>query len=304
MNIFKPTTPQGGVLMGIMVAAFYGFYPPCLHIVYGMGASASFVALVVVWVRAMGLTGHCLLHRKPMFQTRDDIRQGLIGGFFQAISSGFTMLALHYLQGSLVVIILYTHTLMLMFYIIWRGEMAFNRNVLILTLVALIGLTLVLDVWNVTSATNLWGVLFSFIGAAAIVPRLYVYGTQTRDRDPAVVGAENFLIAAILTLPIIFIEMPVLPLQWAGYAWLLLGAVTLAAGTFYTFYGISIMGSFSWSLLQKLQPVYTALFSAFLIGEVLKWHQYFGMVLVMGCLTVYHFMKNRAKLNPLVDEND
>ena len=304
MQSQKLTTDRSGLALAVGVAILFGFYPPCLHVVYAAGGNASFVALVIVWARAMGLTIHCLIRRKPMFETREDIRQGFIGGFFQAISSGFTMLALDYLQGSLVVIILYTHTLMLLFFMVWKRDIKFSFLTMTIVATALTGLSLVLDIWHQQTGTNMLGMGFAFIAAAAIVPRLYVYGTQTMERDPAVVGAENFLIAAILTLPVLFIQIPAAPQTLAGNAWMFIGATTLATGTFYTFYGIAALGSFSWSLLQKLQPVFTALISALLISEILKPHQYVGMLLVLTSLVFYQFIMHRRRVAAGVSDND
>ena len=284
-----------GLALAVIVAGFYAFYPPSVHEVYLDGGNASFIALSIVWARALGLAGHCLWRGKKMFATRDNTRQGIIGGFFQAISSGFTMLAIHYLPGPLVVVILFTNPLLLKFYMVWRGDTRFDARILFLTVVALAGLALVLDIGHAQSATNLKGMVIAFIAAAAIVPRIYIYGRQTCERDAAVVGAENFLAAAIFTLPVIVLAWPQLPHSLAGLGWMALGAVTLAIGTFYTFYGIAALGSFSWSLSQKLQPVFTALAAALLIGDVLRWTQYAGMAVVLGSLAVYSLFDYRQK---------
>lgn len=286
-------THKSGYLLAVIVALLFGFYPACLHQAYADQGNAVFVCLAIVWTRALGLTIHCLLKRKPMFQTREDIKQGLIGGFFQAISSGCTMLALDYLQGSQVVMILFTSPLMLLFYSIWRGDFKFKFSTAVLTIAALAGLALVLDIAHAKPVDNILGMVLAFIAAIAMVPRLYVYGQQTRDRDPAIVGAENFLTAALLTLPLVFIQWPMPPHSLVGNGWLFLGCTTLATGTFYTFYGISKLGSFSWSLMQKLQPVFTALISAILIHEILKPQQYLGMAVVLVSLAFYQMMQKK-----------
>ena len=58
------------------------------------------------------------------------------------------------------------------------------------------------------------------------------------------------------------------------------------------FYAISLLGSFDYSLLSKIEPVFTALFSFLLLGEILKPLQYLGMVIVLGSLAMYQIVSN------------
>jgi drug/metabolite transporter (DMT)-like permease len=63
------------------------------------------------------------------------------------------------------------------------------------------------------------------------------------------------------------------------------------------FYGIALVGAFQFSLMVKLEPVFTALFSWVVLSEVLNFSQYFGMLLVVGSLIAYQYYeaKNATK---------
>jgi drug/metabolite transporter (DMT)-like permease len=202
-------------------------------------------------------------------------------------------MALERLPGPLVIIIFFTHTLMLLFYMAWRGEIKLDAVTVLTTLMALTGLSLVLDLWHQKSSAELWGIALAFGAAVTAVIRLYVYGHQVRTRHPVTVGAESFLIAAALRLCVLLFGKPVAPATLTGAGYAVLGCVAMALGTFGMFYGIMMLGSFRWSLYAKMEPVLTALFSALLIGEMLKPAQYGGMAVVLGSLILYQIVDGR-----------
>ena len=110
------------------------------------------------------------------------------------------------------------------------------------------------------------------------------------------VGAETFLATAVFMMVALFYDMPHVPVLLAGYGYALMGCVSLTVGTFAMFYGISLLGAFRWSLFLKLEPVFTALFSALFLGETLTLHQYAGIAVVVGSLALYQIIEHRRKI--------
>jgi hypothetical protein len=49
------------------------------------------------------------------------------------------------------------------------------------------------------------------------------------------------------------------------------------------------------SLFAKTEPIFTTLFSIWILSEGLKTSQYLGMVLVIGSLMVHQFLSHRKK---------
>ncbi|MES2208533.1 MAG: DMT family transporter [Pseudomonadota bacterium] len=288
---------QLGLFLAITAAVLFGIVPCAVRAVYADGGNAIFMMIVSIWARALGLLGYCIVMNKPMFQTREDCQQAVVGGVMQAFSSCGVMTALIFMPATLVIMVLMTHSLMLLFFLVWKGEVKLDAMTLITIIAALLGLSLVLDIWHKQPIENLWGIGIAFAAACAIVVRMYVYGKQTLERNPAVVGAENFLVAAIITLLVLVFKAPHLPNSITSYAWVALGCIATALATFMMFYGISLLGSFTWSLYSKLEPIFTALFSAWFIHEILKPHQYGGMLIVVTSLVVYQTMKTSVKVS-------
>lgn len=288
-----------GMVCALISAILYGLWPPCARGVYAEGGNATLVMLVNTFLRAVVMGLFCVVKKQRLFATRTDFRQGLFGGLFQALAVIGIYKATEYLPGPVAIIIIFSHTLMLLFFMAWRREIKLDVITVSSTIIALIGLTFVVDVWHHQSGGHLIGILCAFGAAIATVMRLYVFGQQTKDRHPIVVGAENFISASVFLLPFIFIELPQLPTSRLGYGYLTLGSTTSVVATFSMFYGISLLGAFRYSLLLKMEPLFTALFSIFLIGEILKPQQYLGMIFVIGSLVLYQVFdhrRNRLKI--------
>ncbi len=298
LSLFVKNHPRKtGVITAILASAVFGLYPATSRAVYADGGNAAAVILATAWARGLGLALYCLFARQRIFQTREDNKQAVIGGFFQACSNLGIFLALLYIPGPLVIIIVFTHTLMLLFYMAWRGEIKLDFLNIATTIVALLGLSFVLDIWHVQAKAHWIGMGLAFISALATVSRLYVYGHQTQVRPPIAVGAENLLVAAFLLLAVALFQAPHFPDTFMGNVYVAESCLSLTLGSFLMFWGISLLGSFQYSLMCKIEPVFTALFSVFLLNEVLGLYQYIGMALVLGSLAAYQIVcqKRRAK---------
>ena len=278
-----------GILITVFAAFAYGLYPPTARAAYAMQANVVAVILATTWLRALAQVVFCRLKKLPLF-VGGISKTNILGGFWQALSIIGIMGALQFLSGPVVILIVFTHTLMLLALLIYKKEMDFNLSILLSTIGALFGLGLVLGLWQADIEIIWAGVGLAFLSAIATFNRLYIFGKLTQNQHPIIVGAETFLMAAILLTGLLFWQMPVWPNQFIGFVWIGLSAVSLTMGTFAMFYGISLLGSFRYSLLAKLEPVFAAAFSVIFFGEHLTWQQYIGMILVLLSLAIYQYM--------------
>jgi drug/metabolite transporter, DME family len=288
-----------GILFALISASLMGLLPPASRAVYAEGGNAVSVMLANTIGRGLAMAVFCLVERRSMFTTRENIRQGLIGGLFQAIAIIGVYKATEHLPGPIVIIIVFTNTLMLLFFMAWRGDIKLDGVTILTTILALCGLSLVVGFWHQSSGSHVIGILFAFSAALATVMRLYVYGRQTKERHPIVVGAETFVPAAIFLLPFMLVQTPTLPITAIGYGYLFLGSVASVIGAFAMFYSISLLGAFRYSLFMKTEPIFTSLFSILLIHEILTPQQYIGMAIVVGSLAFYQISDHRRSRTSL-----
>lgn len=284
-----------GILLTILSAVLYGLYPSCARAVYADGGNEVFMMTLTTIMRTAGLYLFCLYMKQQIFQTRLHIRLGVQGGFFQALSALGIFSALNFLPGPVVLIIVFSHTILLMVYLMWRGDLKVEAGTIVTTVMALLGLTFVLDLWNQTTALSIPGFLFALMAALATLSRLYVYGEQTKIRSPAAVGTEAFVFSSLFLLLTFIYKLPAMPQSLEGIMWTIVGGVSMAVATVSMFYGIGLLGAFQFSLLLKLEPVFTSVFAAIILHEILAPHQYAGILLVIGSLVIYQLLEKRKK---------
>lgn len=282
-----------GLLFAVLSAVSFGFYPAAARYAYAEGANASFMMLLTTGTRMLAFWIFCRLAGKKLFADRPALKSGIVGGFFQAVTVGCIFASLLYIPGPVMIIIVFTHTLMLLLFMAWKREVRLDAATLLTTLAALLGLSFVLDLWSAYHSYSPLGMVLAFVAALATGTRLYVYGREMKTRNPAVVGAENFIFAVVFLLPVAAVMTPVGPGNFTGYCFALLAGLTQAAATFSMFYGIQALGAFRFSLFLKLEPVFTALFSIVLLHEVLAWHQYAGIAAVLASLVTYQYIETR-----------
>jgi len=289
-----------GISVAIATGMVFGLYPAASRAAYADGANTTFVLFLTTVIRTFMLLAFCGLTKKTLFSCSDHRKAALSGGFWQAISTVGIIASLIYIQGPILLTILFSATVMLLFFMAWRGEIKLDFNTLFSTFLVFVGLVLVLDVWHTQSSAQWIGCGLAFVAAFAAMSRVYVYGHQMKTRNPAVVGAEGFTVALILMLPLAFWMSPVAPINYTGWCWGLLASLSLGVGSFGMFYGLALLGPFRWSLFLKVEPVFTSLFSVLFLGEYLKWYQYVGILLVVGSLVVYQLVSQRKKVASLV----
>jgi len=290
-----------GFVLAVAAAAAMGLYPPCTRAAYADGANAVFIIIGSLFFRAISMASYCHYKRLKLFEPGRGRKEIIWGGFFQAVTMAGLFIAMIHMQGALVIIIFYIFPLLFWLLLVCRGETRFSALTVLWIVIALGGLSLVVDVWNRQATIDWLGVGLSLLAAVATVCRTYIYGRQLETKSPFVVGAENFLVAAVVSLLVLLWKFPVLPTTVGGYAWAGLGFLGSIVGSFGMFYGMMIIGPFKWSLFGKMEPVFVALFSALFLGEYLTTSQYIGMALVLGSLVAYQ-LTTRPKPVPETGE--
>lgn len=285
-------TPSRALLI-LMVALSFGFFPPAIRGAYADGANTTFIILLTTFMRAATMTGFCLLTRKKLLANRAELLTAASSGFIQAISIISILSSLLYLPGPVTIVLLFTSTLFLMGYMWLKNEIKIQPWMISTTILCILGITFVVDIWHTKTPDELTGFVLVAIAILATTARMYIFGKLTQRQNPAVVGAETFIFALLFLLPLALYQTPMAPHSYTGYGWALLSGISLSLGGFLMFYAISKVGAFHFSLYNKMEPVFTAIFSALLIGEILNWYQYFGMAIIIISLTSYQIWNHR-----------
>lgn len=288
-----------GILLAFSAAVIFGTHPNTTRLAFTDGANASFAFILASIIRAL-ITALCAFSKRvKLFPTHKTIKQSMVGGFVQALSSAIIVLSFTYIPGPVAIIILFSHTLMLLLFMAWKKEIALTKITLMSTILALFGLCLVVNLFSLSTSTlSPIGLILAFISAVLVAFRAYTYQLQLVGRPSSAVAAETMLFAAIFSLFIMFFQKPVMPEHWQGFAAICSAGLALGIGTVLMFWGISLMGTFQWSLFLKAEPIFTAIFAYVILNETLSISQYFGMAIVIASLISYQIgthRKNRKK---------
>ena len=284
-----------GFLLALLASMAFAFYGPATRGAYADGVSASFIILFTTFWRAASLGAETVRRRQSLFATADARRMACIGGFAQALSIIGILGALAYLPAPVMQTMLFFATIILMLLAVAKGEARLNAANILTTGVTIIALTFVVNVWHVETTYSASGYALGVLAVLATAGRVYVYGHQTKTRDPVVVGAESFLVAfGLLLLLLLFLPLDV-PGSSAGWFYAVLAALSLVLGTFGMLYSLSLIGSFRFSLMAKSEVMFNAVISVLLLGEMLEWHQYAGMAIAAVTLALYQVYETRQK---------
>ncbi len=293
--ISQPPGIQIGLAISVFAAISFGFYPAAAKAAYSAGANTTAVIVSTTFARALALVLYCLKTKKPIFPGPAFRKNALTGGLCQALSILGIVGSLAYIPAAITIILMFTHTIMLILYMSYKNELALSSSLVVSTIGALFGLSLIVDLWSHSGNLNLIGISLAMLAAFATASRLYLFGKEVLLQHPIVVGAQVFSTAAFFTLLLFFFRAPLFPDNAIGFCWIGLCALSLILGTFGMFFGIAMLGSFQWSLMAKLEPCFTALFAFIVLGEKLALQQYLGITLVIISLIGYQcFAKSRG----------
>lgn len=305
-DVCAMTKLQLGILFTFCSAVLFGFYPSAARAVYADGGNAVFMMIVTTACRAAALWGMTLGTQDRVFRTAGSLRPAMTGGLLQALSSTCVFSALMLLPAPIVLIIYFSHTLLLMIYLILRKEMKPSLSAAVTTGIALLGLSFVLDVWSQKglSDMSLLGLGLSVAAAVVGMLRLQTYGEQAKTRPAVTIGAEAFIFAALFISLNMLYAAPAFPATASGWLWALGGSLSIAIGGVTMFLAIARLGAFQFSLFLKLEPVFTTFFAAVLIHEYLLPHQYAGIVLIVGSLIAYQYLEQRGKIRKMMSRTE
>lgn len=282
-----------GVIVAFITAMIFGLHPSASRAAYADGANIPFVLLLTTFIRTIFLSGVCYGTGNKLLADKGHRRWSALAGLFQALAMFGIIGGVSYLPGPLIIISLYTCPLFLLLFLVFKGEERFTMIALAAIVLVLSGASMVLEVWNITSGSNAIGLAFAVLGIGATVGRMYIYGQQVKIRNPMVVGAEAMGIAFLLLISLVFWQIPIPPQTVEGWGWVLASSMSLSLGSIGMLYGIALCGTFRWSILNKMEVIFTALFAVLLLGEGLSLIQYAGMAIVIGSLVTYQLISHK-----------
>jgi drug/metabolite transporter (DMT)-like permease len=190
--------PAGGYAMVAVAAALFAFNGSVSKVILDSDLSSLRVTEVRCTGALIGLAAVLLLTRPEAFRTdpRELLVLAAFGLFGVCLVQLFYFLAIHRLQIGVALLIQYVAPLMVALWARFVFKEHVRRRLWAALLLALGGLSLVVDVWGGVTL-NTWGVVFSF--AAAITYAFYVLIAERAvgRRDPISLLCYGFFFASL-----------------------------------------------------------------------------------------------------------
>jgi len=190
--------PAVGYAMVSVAAALFSFNGSVSKVILDSGLSSLRVTEVRCTGALIGLAGVLLVTRPEAFRTdrRELLVLATFGLFGVCFVQLFYFLAIHRLQIGVALLIQYVAPLMVALWARFVFKEHVRRRLWAALLLALGGLSLVVDVWGGVTL-NTWGVVFSF--AAAITYAFYVLIAERAvgRRDPISLLCYGFFFASL-----------------------------------------------------------------------------------------------------------
>lgn len=284
-----------GILITLGSAMIFGLYPPAARIVYQEGGNITLVIIATTFCRMFGLVALTKYRGYKIFDDTKRMRLSSLAGITQIFAIIGILGGTYFMPGAIVIAIMFSWSLMLLLFTAWRKEITLNPVNLVATLTAIVGLSLVLDAYGHGENVNVAGVTLAFFAGIVTFAGVYIFGFISKIKSPLIVGSEMLIIAFACSLLLLFWQTPVLPRSDWGLLMLALCCMSLAIGSLGMFFGIKILGSYKYSMMIKVEPIFTAIFGILIAKNYLINGQYIGILLVVSSLITIHFFDRQVQ---------
>jgi drug/metabolite transporter (DMT)-like permease len=189
--------------------------------------------------------------------------------------------ATRYIPVSLAALVFYTYP----FFVALVSRFTKNEQLTIIRmlaiLIAFIGLALALEVQTV-AALDWRGILFGFVASIGATAFVIFSSLTLRTADPQAVNFHCLASGTVLLMAfLLFLGGPANEISPAGLLKLCGSGAALTLGYAAFFAGLEIIGPLRTSMLMNMEPIFTIIFAAVLLGERLSPIQIVGAGLVI-----------------------
>lgn len=279
------------ILLILTAALSYGLYPSLTKLAYQQGATVATVVILSTVVRAAVLRMALLyLQRERRRRLLSFDRATVIASVMQVASIFGMLFSVKFISPAVMITLVFTHTSMILLYNTATGQISPSIMQLCTTLTALLGVSCIVNVFNGFEDVAIFGVLLALTAAIATAIRFLLFEKLAQEDVSLAIGFRVMLLASMLSLPLCLYE----PFTFDGFFLILLSGLALGLGTVLTFYALSLVSALKISLFLKVEPIFTAIYAFFILGNALHAVQYVGMLLVLGSLYANEYFERRA----------
>ena len=215
------------------------------------------------------------------------LRLMVIGGIGQAAITYSTLFALRYIAVGPLAFLFYTYPAWIAVVATIRKTEQLTRIRLAALVLALAGLAVMLGLPN-GGSLNPAGVTIAL--SAALLYAIYLPAVERAQRGVHPLVATFYLVAGVtVSFLVMGLVTGQLMLPWSGSAWgyvVVLALVPTVLAFKALIEGLRILGPVRTSIISTIEPFYTVMLGAVILGNRLTSGTFFGGVLIVGALLI------------------
>lgn len=205
--------------------------------------------------------------RRAWVGGRDGLRMLVIGGGGQAAVAWISLTALDYIPAATLGFLFYTYPAWVAIIAAARGTERLDATRIVALVLSLAGILLMVgSPW--AAPMHPLGVALALGSALLYAFYIPIIGAVTSGRPPAVGAAHvtfGVALIAILAAPIIGFPAAMSPRAWGAVAVLAVFATAIAFIAFLR--GLAVLGAVRTSIISTVEPFWTAILAAVLLGQ-------------------------------------
>jgi DME family drug/metabolite transporter len=275
-----------GVIIALLSAVCFALSNTLTGLAYKGGVTPMTLSATRFFLPTVVLFIILFVKGAPIIMSKKSGQIAIVLGVITIIYNLALLLALERLPVPIAILIFFLFPIITGFVLTATGAEAFTITKLIGTVVALLGLALVLGV-SFHQLDGL-GILLATIGAIGLATVSVLSHHLIKGEDPR----QAMLYIAATALAIMTIAMAIrgefdLPANTNGWIGFLLTNILYAAGMISYFYAISMAGAGATTFFVNLEPLVVTGAAFLLLGQTLTPLQLFGVLIVVGALIFY-----------------
>lgn len=296
MSALHPGTKRQltGIALVLLSTVAIAIVPTAAKLAYEAGSNTLTVVTMRGVIAVALIAALIVVSGKGFRTTRAALKLSIISGlFYTAMSYGF-LGSVAYIPVSFMVLIYFTHPILIAGIAHWQGKERLGSRKLVLAVSVFVGLAIVLGP-DLLSLDPI-GVALAVL-AAVTVCGMILFNAKAQD------GASSTLVNFYMTsvTVVIFLIVTTLQSDWSfpsnSLGWLgLVGAgVGLVVGLLAFFAAFRYIGPVRATMISNVEPLLGILFAVAVLGERLGLWQWAGALLVVTALVLFELPERRRE---------
>lgn len=289
-----PRKQIAGIALVVLSAVAIAFVPTAAKLAYEAGSNALTVLTIRGAIAVVLIAGLIAIQARGFHASRLTLKYCLVSGLFYTLMSYGFLQSIEYIPVSLMVLVYFTHPVLIAIIAHWQGTAALNTKKLVLAAMIFVGLAIVLSP-DISSVDPI-GIALAILAAVAVCGMILFNAKAQNGASSALV---NFYMTSVTV--VVFTVASTLEAAWSfplnALGWLgLVGAgVGLAVGLLAFFAAFSYIGPVRATMISNIEPLLGIFFAVSVLGEHLGPGQWTGALLVVVALILFELPESRRE---------